>query len=110
VHWRPKTADDASTGCQPDDVGRTTDYWVQRHADSEMSRVVSLKSIRSDTRSQWSPESTVVMCSERRRPEIDLAAAFMTDWRRRMRRTGSTDSTAFPQSSFVSTSDAINVC
>jgi hypothetical protein len=41
VHWRPKTAADASTRCRPDDVGRTTDNWVHRHADSDMSEFVA---------------------------------------------------------------------
>jgi hypothetical protein len=59
-------------------------------------RVASLKSICSDARSQCRPASVVVMCSERRRLAIDLATAFVTDWRCQMRRAGSPDSTAFP--------------
>jgi len=58
--------------------------------------VASLNCTRSGALSQRKLASVSVMCSERRRPAMDRAAALSTDWRRLYRLLGKPASTALP--------------
>ena len=81
------------------DHSATEQYWGAVPWRARLTVTASLNLMRSGARSQWKLARASVICSERRRPAIDQAAALRTDWRRLSRQAGRPANVALPQSS-----------
>jgi len=97
-HSRPWRLDSKSAmyWSWPDRDWGADSYWGAVPWRARYTRTTSLNLMRSGAWSQCKLARASVICSERRRPAIDRAAALMTDWRRLSRLVGKPANVALP--------------